>query len=146
MITKKFFFSINDMSFLELGFKKIKKYYILETKNMFNIFMFLSSNYSDCYYIDYNVIIKAVHPSINLSNITEKQFDLVLQPRLTLCNGTVELRLNDLECEDYKSILKKTISHFIVKFERSDIKFLKEIIIDCDCIVSKGACEFLDKV
>lgn len=146
MLSNKEFKSINNKCFTDLGCKKIKKYYVFETKNVFFVFIILKSNFCDCYYIDYNIVIKMAHSAITISMISEKEFDFVLQPRLTLCDGTVELKLDNLVGETYESNLKLTLENFVYRVNKSDLNAVNDIIGKENCIVRKETLPYLNEI
>lgn len=144
MISSKEFRKINDKCFVSKGFKKLNKFYVFETRNLFVIFIILRSYYSDCYYIDYNFIVKAAHPNTTTASISEDDFDFILQPRLTLNDGTAQLKLPNLIAQTYESNLCDSISSFIHEISLSDIDYLRKLLKNnVDFVVSQEAYGFL---
>ena len=128
MISVKEFHKINDKCFEINGCKKINKNYIYEGHDVFIIFMIIKSNYSSCYYIDYNFVVKSIHSAVSIASLTVSDFDFILQPRLILHDGTTQLLLNNLTKESYEMNLKIDISNLIQRVERYGLVFIKELV------------------
>ena len=86
-MTQKEFLKVTKNCFEKCGCISDRKRFVYDADKLYVVFILLRSNYSDCYYIDYNFSIKALHPKFTLK---DDSLDFILQPRLTLINDTTE--------------------------------------------------------
>ena len=105
-MTKNEFIDITSQCFAEQNCVQNKKQFAYEHENMYLVFILIKSNYSDCYYIDYNCSLKTLHPKFDFS---DTYYDIILQPRLTLSNGITQLKYEEMDALKYEEILRKTI-------------------------------------
>ncbi len=128
MFTNNEFKKVTENCLYNKGFKKAKKsIYYFETQDLFLCIIILRSNYSECYFLDYNFIIKAAHPDFSIISVTDKDFDFILEPRIKLKNGIVNLVPEELTME-YEIILSETIDSIIDEIKRLGSDYIKTIL------------------
>ena len=126
-------------------YKKTKTF-SYEQEEFFLFFILLRSNYSDCYYLDINCSIKALHleltPEIN-------NCDLVGQPRIKLLDDrTCQIKPEELEKNQYELNLYNTIKTILANADKNKLLFVKNLekgdkIITCTGVFERRAKEFL---
>lgn len=143
MDKKTFLKTINDC-FKRQGCFKVKRKYVFRTQNTFVAFMVIRSDYCDCYYIDYNFVVKGAHPDVTIETVSERDFDMVLQPRLKLADGSVELKPEDLSQRVFELNLNASISHILKQMQSRDLDYIRALLKpDRDYAISKVAAQFL---
>ena len=129
MLTNIEFKKITEKCLYNKGFKKTKRRstYYYETQDMFLCIIILRSYYSECYFLDYNFIIKAVHPDLSIMSIKDEDYDLIGGPRIRLKNGIVNLIPEELTME-YENILSETIDPIIDELNKFGIDYIKKVL------------------
>jgi len=122
--------------------KQQKKQFIYEHKDIYVIFMLIKSNYSDCYFIDFNCSIKALHQKFIIS---EENYDIVLQPRITLLSGVTQLKFEEMDKEKYEKILLETITDILHKVNKEGLVFVKKLEKE-GYVLEKKAKEYLSSL
>ena len=145
-MTKNEFLEMTKKGFNLFGFKQHKKIFTYEHEEFFIHFILLRSNYSDCYYLDINCSIKALHEDIMPE---DKYFDFVGQPRITILDGPCQLKPEELNAEKYRVTLHNTIKTVLGNINKKGLSFIKELesnndkIITCRGIFRERAREYL---
>lgn len=124
---KKEFLDVSREYFKSIGFQTLKnsKFYY-DSKDFILMIWMNHSNYSEQYYIDYYIKIKALH--LNISNDIEWDTHFC---RLT--NGkdkALLVKYAEIELLDYIKVLNKRADEQIVPILKHGIKYLKELVIN----------------
>lgn len=127
MDKKDFLKTINDC-FKRQGCFKVKRKYVFRMQNMFVAFMVIRSDYCDCYYIDYNFVVKGAHPNVTVETVSERDFDMVVQPRLKLADGSVRLKPEDLSQRVFEQNLNASISHVLKQMQSMDLDYIRALL------------------
>jgi len=143
-MTKQKFLEITRACFKEYGFKILKNTFILELSELYVIAEVIRSNYSDCFYIDYNYSIKALHSEPFMKG---RNYDLVGYPRIV----TKEVGMLDertLDKDIYLKFLNKIIKYYFDPIKQQGLKFIKTEIYSKDfCgVFSELAEEYLKNI
>ena len=123
-MTQKEFLKVTKNCFEKCGCISDRKRFVYDADKLYVVFILLRSNYSDCYYIDYNFSIKALHPKFTLK---DDSLDFILQPRLTLINDIVQIKYLELNESDYEYSLINTIKNLIESITDNNFKFLIQL-------------------
>ena len=90
--------------------------------------MVIRSDYCDCYYIDYNFVVKGAHPNVTVETVSERDFDMVVQPRLKLADGSVRLKPEDLSQRVFEQNLNASISHVLKQMQSMDLDYIRALL------------------
>ena len=125
-MTRKEFLESAGNVFRMLGCKQYKKKFVYEHEDVYITFMLVKSNFSEAYYHDFNCTIKRLHPEIKPSEISEKDFDFILQPRLILLPNTVSVKPDEFDIEEYKKSLQNTLEIFLKNVNEKGLRLIKD--------------------
>ena len=123
-MTQKEFIDSTNRFFQSHNFIRKGRKFAFELNDMFVVFVLLKSYYCDCYYIDYNISLKELHKEFDFS---DKCFDIILRPRLTLADGKVQLKPEEMENDEYINALQPTVTKLLDKISADGVKFLKRL-------------------
>jgi len=127
-MTKKEFKAITTKCFTALDCKAYKKNFVYEHEDMYIIFELYKSYYSDCWFLDFNCSIKALHSELIFTgpDAANESHDFGLPPRLVL-EGIRSITPEELDAKKYEDALNKTIKDILEKVNAQGLKFIKDV-------------------
>lgn len=126
-----------------LGFKQYKRKFVYDHGDAYIVFMLIRSYYSATYYVDFNLIIKALHPDAKPPQISWEDFDFIGQPRLRLSSKMFSIELEIVDLQEYERLLQKSLEKFLKGLNKKGLKFLTKY--SKISVLSEDAKGFLSK-
>lgn len=121
---KEEFIIVTTQCFEKFNFIRLNRLFAYKHKDFYIIFILFRSNYSNCYLLDYNCSIKALH---NDNYFLEENWDIVLRPRVTLTNGATQIKPEEYERKEYEGSLMMTINNLLNKINKKGLNFIKKL-------------------
>ena len=123
---KKGIFGIFECCFKMFGCKQYKKKFVYEHEEVYITFMISRSNFSEAYYHEFNCTIKCLHPEIKPSEISVKDFDFVVRPRLVLAPKMIPMELYKLDVKEYEKLLHSKLESFFKSVNERGLMFIRD--------------------
>jgi len=122
---KKEFLDVSREYFKSIGFQILKKSkFFYESEELVLQVYMNHSNFSEQYYVDYYIRIKALHPNINeITN--DKEWDTHFA-RLTNGKDTAFIvEYENMDVDSYSNILERLVTNQIVPIMQGGVNFIK---------------------